>query len=815
MVPPPPGPASPDAAPPANELLQRAERLLRSGDLDGYRRLFAQLASIEDVHARYWAGMQLLELGSSAPASFPVEGLPALREAAATGALDLLEREPAEPRMLTRAGVLLSELGMLDAAEAMLAAARRLDANAQGLKDGLGELLERRRQSTSSASVGAADGERCELAARAQRIAAHAEPAGGLRLSLCMIVRDEQEMLPRCLQAVAAAVDEIVVVDTGSTDATIEIARSFGAIVIERPWTGSFAQARNASFDAASGDWLIYLDADEVLISEDAGLLRSLTARTWREAFYLSETSYTGELDDGSAVVHNALRMFRNRPEYRFEGRLHEQIFHRLPGYLPERFETTDVRVEHFGYLGVIREARQKSRRNIELLELQFAEGAPTPFLRFNLGCEYAAAGERQAALDQFERAWEMLAEDPERDSQKFSPALISRLVKALRLCERYDDALSRAEQGLELFGDFTDLVFEQALLASARGERERAIERCERCLQMGEAPGRYTATVGSGSYLPMLQLAELKRAQGDRAGAIEQLERCVREYPHFVGSVMPYAAALLADGIDADAVVAEVESRMPEPLPAARFMLATALYEAGASGAAEVQFRRVLASQPHSGRARVALAETLLAQRRYEEAAREAAALPDDDPLAAIACRTELFARIAGADAVGAQTALGRARQVGMAPPELELFTAWQQLAATGETAIVPSREVVAQLAVMLEALLRVQDFDAFEKLLGLLERSPVSERERRELLAEMYMRRGFAASAAEEWMSVCSQEPDTRALVGLARVAAVRGMAREAGDFAAAALARDPENGMAADLLVQARGGVSAVGA
>ncbi|MGH2863632.1 MAG: glycosyltransferase, partial [Solirubrobacteraceae bacterium] len=592
-------------------------------------------------------------------------------------------------------------------------------------------------------------------------------------LSLCMIVRDEQEMLPRCLEAVAAAVDEIVIVDTGSTDATTEIARSFGARVIERAWTGSFADARNASFDAAGGDWLMYLDADEVLVREDAQQLRSLTARTWREAFYLRETSYTGDAEAGSAVAHSALRVFRNRPEYRFEGRLHEQIAHRLPGYLPERFEAVDIRVEHFGYLGVVREVRGKSRRNIELLRLQLAEGEPTPFLRFNLGCEQMAAGERAAALEQFEQAWQALAGDPARASHKFLPALLSRLVKTLRLCGRTDDALARARQGLELFPDFTDLVFEQALIARVLGERERAIECCERCLAMGEAPRRYTATIGAGSCLPMLELAELRREQGEIASAIELLERCVHEHPRFLQ---------------------------------ARFLLATALYEAGQSSAAEAQFRQVLARQPRSGRARVALAETLLAQRRYEQAAAEAAELAVDDPLAAIACRTELFARIAGAAPDRVPAALERAGAAGVPAGEIALFAAWEQLARTGDTRIEVGREAVAQLTVMLEALLRVQDFVAFEKLLGLLERSPVEERERRELLAAMYLRRGFAASAAEEWMSVCRGEPDTRALIGLARVAAVRGMAREAGEFAAAALVGDPENELAAELLAHA---------
>jgi predicted Zn-dependent protease len=253
-------------------------------------------------------------------------------------------------------------------------------------------------------------------------------------------------------------------------------------------------------------------------------------------------------------------------------------------------------------------------------------------------------------------------------------------------------------------------------------------------------------------------------------------------------------------------AVAGELERHMPDPAPAARFMLGTALYEGGATSAGEAQFRAVLAQQPRSGRARVALGEALLAQRRYAEAAAEAAALASDDPLAAIASRTELFARIAGADAAGAAPALERARAVGMPAAELDVFVAWEQLASCGATEIALASEAVPLLTVMLEALLRVQDFEAFEALLGLLQRCPLGERERHELLAEMYMRRGFAASAAEEWMAVCRRAPDTRALLGLARVAVARGMPREASDFAAAALSRDPDNEAAASLLAQA---------
>jgi tetratricopeptide (TPR) repeat protein len=815
-------PRSDGSATLAIELTARAQRLLAAGEFDDYRRLFGELGSIADPHRRYQAGVGLIERGFAASGDAPRAHVGGLFSAIAAAAVELLDQQPSEPKLLNYAGVAFYELWSLDAARALFKAAKRLDPRSEQVDGNLAALAGRRRQLRSAGGAAPQHPTLVELASRALEIAGRARPAAGMRLSLCMIVRDEQEMLPRCLASVVDAVDEMVIVDTGSTDDTVEIARSFGARVLFHEWTGSFAQARNVSFEAAGGDWLLCLDADEVLVEEDAPLLRSLTGRTWREAFYLSETNYTGDLEDGTAVTHNALRVFRNRPEYRFEGRLHEQIAHCLPGYLPERIEASGVRIEHYGYLGAVRDSREKSRRNIELLRLQQSESPPTPFLHYNLGSEYAAADEPRAALTEFERAWKLLQSLPDRDSYQFAPALVSRMVKALRACGRPTDAIARAEEGLLRFQGFTDLVLEQAIAAIALEQNERAIELLERCIEMGDAPRRYTATQGSGSYLPRLQLAELRRAAGDHKEAERLLEHCLREHPRFIGSVLPYANLLLASGVEPNDVVARVEQHMPDPPPAARFMLGTALYESGATTAGELQFRAVLARQPHSSRARVALGEALLAQRRYGEAAEVASELANDDTLAVIARRTELFARIAGGDCEGARETLDRAQAAGMAQYEFDLFTTWQELArAEVEVAAQPeqptaplpghsvqqvSEQAVAPLEVMLEALLRVHDFKSFEVLLGALELTPLQPRERRELLADMYLRRGFLASAAEEWMAVCQQEPDVPALLGLARVAAARGMAHEMSDFAAAALERDPDNEDAASLLSRA---------
>lgn len=653
----------------------RAQRLLAAGDLDGYRELFGLLEQIDDRNRRYQAGVSLVEQGLAA--SSEPAGLPALYATLAEGLVGMLEPEPREPRLLNYAGVVFYELWSLDAATALFEAAGRLDPRLGQLDRNLAALAARRQKLRFMRRRSPLR----DLGERAIALAARARPVEGLRLSLCMIVRDEEQMLPRCLEAVRDAVDEIVVVDTGSRDRTVEIARSFGARVLRREWTGSFAEARNASFDAAGGDWLMYLDADEVLAREDAGLLRSLTGRVWREAFYVSETSHTGAAGDGTAVTHDALRIFRNRPEYRFEGRLHEQIAHSLPTHLPERFEATAVRVEHFGYLAAVREARGKTARNIELLRLQQAEEPPTAFLHYNLGSELAAAGDAPAALAELERAWTLLAPQADLTANEFAPALICRLVETLRACDRPADALARAREGLARFPGLTDLVLEQAIASAALGDREGAIELFERCLRMGDAPGRYAATVGCGSYLAMVQLAALRRDRGELAQAIELLERCLREHPRYLGSLLPYIAAQLASGMPPQAVSAELDRLMPAPTH----------------------------------------------------------------------------------------------------PP--------------------------ARLLALLEDLLQRREFEAFEAMLGLWERTSLPVRERRELLAELYFRSGYAASAAEEWMTVCREAPDAQALLGLARVAMAKGMTHEAGELAAAALAHDPHDRAAARLLSELR--------
>ena len=417
----------------AARLTAEAHTKLSQNDVAGYRSLFITAGEHEDPHARYHARVRLIEQGIAATGRTGTQiHATHLFVAVAAAALDALEEEPREPILINYAAIAMYELWSLDAAHALFKAVQRLDPALPHLTRNLDELSRRRRDLRRSGRPHkplhpAVPG----LAARARQVAGKAKPAQGLTLSLCMIVKDEEEMLPRCLAAAAPAVDEIVVVDTGSNDRTIDIAREFGAKVIETEWTGSFADARNISFEAATGDWIVYLDADEVLVAEDVDRLRAITGRVWREAFYLVETNYTGEQGDGAAMNTVPLRIFRNRPRYRFEGRLHEQIAHHLPTYATSRIEHTPIRIEHFGYLGAVRDAKEKSRRNLDLLRAQQAEDPDTSFLHYNLGTEYALIGDHPAAAAEFERAWSLVRQHGEV-GYDFVPALLVRLVSAL-----------------------------------------------------------------------------------------------------------------------------------------------------------------------------------------------------------------------------------------------------------------------------------------------------------------------------------------------------------------------------------------------
>jgi hypothetical protein len=361
----------------STELVVEAATAFARGDVAAWRALFARAGEVGDVHDRYRARVSLMEAGLEAGRRIDAGALARLRLhlGLAAAAVKALEAEPSEPVLLDQAGVAFTELWALTPAEALLQAARRLDPTLVRVEENLSEVRRRRRLAGGPPPLPAA--ETAELrpwCPRAERVARRARPAEGLSLTLCVVAGDEEKMLARCLAAVREAVDEIVVVDAGSTGATREIAASFGARLLDLPRTGLVADARNAAFAAATGDWVMVLDADEVLVAGHGERLRALTGRTWREAFSVVMTDIPGAHDERAPVDHDALRVFRNRRAYRFEGRLHAPVGDSLPA-LPERFERSSVRVQRHRRL----DGEDRSRRTVAWLERQTVETPPEP----------------------------------------------------------------------------------------------------------------------------------------------------------------------------------------------------------------------------------------------------------------------------------------------------------------------------------------------------------------------------------------------------------------------------------------------------
>jgi glycosyltransferase involved in cell wall biosynthesis len=179
-------------------------------------------------------------------------------------------------------------------------------------------------------------------------------------LSLCMIVRDEAVFLERCLSAIKDYVDEIVVVDTGSVDSTRQIASTFTQAVYDFTWIDDFSAARNYSLAKASSDWIIVLDADEQIAGEDLLRIRKLLDTSRFCAYSLVQRNYSSEPEQGDWIPlegptpysmdylgyreNPIVRLFKNRQDIRFTGRIHELIDHKSAGIT---VQLTDIPIHH------------------------------------------------------------------------------------------------------------------------------------------------------------------------------------------------------------------------------------------------------------------------------------------------------------------------------------------------------------------------------------------------------------------------------------------------------------------------------------
>lgn len=201
-------------------------------------------------------------------------------------------------------------------------------------------------------------------------------------ISLSMIVKNESKHLYDCLNSVKDVVDEIVIVDTGSTDNTLDIAKSFDAKIFHFDWNDDFSAARNFSLSNCTGKWILYLDADERLDKKSAVKIKSLTETNDNVGYYCTIVSYDSEIQRSNSIKY--VRFFRNNSEAKFTGKVHEQITPSLER-LNYKLINSDLVIHHIGYDISKDGKKQKALRNLKLLEEDFKTN-PNDYVLFQIG---------------------------------------------------------------------------------------------------------------------------------------------------------------------------------------------------------------------------------------------------------------------------------------------------------------------------------------------------------------------------------------------------------------------------------------------
>ena len=222
---------------------------------------------------------------------------------------------------------------------------------------------------------------------------------GGALVSACLIVRDEAANIRACLYALKDVVDEVVVYDTGSVDGTPELAEAVGAKVIRGHWDDDFARARNAARAECTGTWILWVDADELVVCADPAQLRSRLARsTGCDGYRIAIANAVGD-GSGAPTTFEAPRVFR-RARAQWAGRVHEQLVPVDGGQLVWR-DGLALSIDHAGYLDAVMIGRSKSERNLHLVELALAEHPDDPIGLVNHGRALLVAGRHREAMDE------------------------------------------------------------------------------------------------------------------------------------------------------------------------------------------------------------------------------------------------------------------------------------------------------------------------------------------------------------------------------------------------------------------------------
>lgn len=364
----------------------------------------------------------------------------------------------------------------------------------------------------------------------------------GIRLSACLIVKNESQHLARCLESIQGIADEIVVVDTGSTDDTVAIAERFGATIGHFEWNDDFAAARNASLALATGQWALWIDADEVLEPQSFNPIREALIRPQFAGYFVQIANL---LDDEGVVnqyLHMPIRLFRLTPGVKFEGRVHEQIANPSGG---QNAALEKALITHYGYRPSDMAAKNKISRTIGLIERALEENPEDAFQWFNLANAQMVARDHANAVASARSCVHRMA-----PKSSFGAQVYQILAASLIEVGRPDEALQSCREAEQKgYGGILS-AFETAHSLQRMGRNEEALQAIDACLAM-EWPSDLTGDAGIGTHKRQLLKGQILAQLGDLDAAIEFLDFALSFDPNNAVAIYSKAATLEAMGED------------------------------------------------------------------------------------------------------------------------------------------------------------------------------------------------------------------------------------------------------------------------
>lgn len=314
------------------------------------------------------------------------------------------------------------------------------------------------------------------------------------RLSACLIMRDAEQDLPRCLESLKEAdCDEIIIADTGSKDNSIAIAKQYTNKVFSFPWTGDFSAAKNAVLERATGDWVVFLDADEFFTEKTRGNLRYVLATLWLRrrfnALLIPMRHVTTDLRPTTNRPTIPLRAFIRRPDLRFISKIHERVAY-PNGVLPTPIvsEKKDLELLHTGYSPERMQA--KGERNLKILEeaRRKAEGnvEEAHYLDFYLTSVYKERKRYKEAIAAARRY--DAAKDATWISAEYGYRPYSSWLDAAKALDDTDEIRAAAEAGCRAFPDMPEPEAELGVSLWNEGREEEALPHFKRAVKLSEA---------------------------------------------------------------------------------------------------------------------------------------------------------------------------------------------------------------------------------------------------------------------------------------------------------------------------------------